>query len=61
VPNDSASNTEGFLSRDTCISSIQMSRLIGTKRAYLYLENPKMHRVFLSKIKSIITVKQLAA
>jgi hypothetical protein len=36
-----ASNTDGFLSRDTSVSSKQLNRPVWTKRAYLQLEKPK--------------------
>jgi hypothetical protein len=38
------SNTDAFLSRDTCVSSTQLNR---PKRAYLLLEIPKLQEVFL--------------
>jgi hypothetical protein len=50
VPDDPASKTEGFFPTDTCISSSQLSRPIWTKRAYIHLENPKLHKVFLQKL-----------
>jgi hypothetical protein len=33
------SNTDGFLSRGTCVSTSQLIGLFGTKRAFLHLEN----------------------
>jgi hypothetical protein len=50
-----ASNTKGFLSRDTCVSSTQLIRPIGAKTAYLHLETPKLQDVFLSETISVLT------
>jgi hypothetical protein len=44
-----ASNLDGILSRDTWVSSTQLSIPIGTKLAYLHLEKPYMQKGFLSK------------
>jgi hypothetical protein len=41
------SNIDGFLLRDTCVSSTQLNRPICNKRGYLHLENPKLQKVFL--------------
>jgi hypothetical protein len=35
--------------------------LFGAKRAYLHLESPNFHQVFLSKVNSVITEKQCSA
>jgi hypothetical protein len=44
------SNTDGFFfSRDTCVFQLSCICLFGTKRAYLHIENPKLHEEFLSK------------
>jgi hypothetical protein len=34
------SNVDGFLWRDTCLSSTHLTSLFGDKRAYLRLETP---------------------
>jgi hypothetical protein len=54
-----ASNTDGFLSRDTCVSSTQLNMPILNKMS-LHLENPDLQEVFLSKTNSILTGKQCA-
>jgi hypothetical protein len=41
------SNTDRFLSRDTCVSSLSCIDLFGTKGVYLDLEKPKLLEVFL--------------
>jgi hypothetical protein len=46
-----ASNIDGVLRRDTCVSSTQLNSLFGESRAYLHLETPKLQEVFLSKTK----------
>jgi hypothetical protein len=53
-----ASNTDGFLSRDTCVSSIQLNKLLCNKRAYVHLEKPKLQKVFLWNVNSVLTGKQ---
>jgi hypothetical protein len=35
-----ASNTDGFLSRDACVASTQLSWLIWNNRAFFHLEKP---------------------
>jgi hypothetical protein len=52
VPN---SDTDGFLSRDTCVMSTQQIVLLVANRAYLHLETPKFQEVFLSKTNSILS------
>jgi hypothetical protein len=53
-----AANIDGFLSRETCVSSTQLNRVFGRNKDYLYLENHKLQDVFLSKTKSSLTGKQ---
>jgi hypothetical protein len=55
-----ASNTDGLLSRDICVSSTQLKGLFGANRAYPHLETPKLQEVFLSKTNSFLTGKQCA-
>jgi hypothetical protein len=55
-----ASDTYGFLSRDTCVSSSQLNRAIWIKRAYLHFEKPNLQAVFLSKTNSVLTGKECA-
>jgi hypothetical protein len=55
-----ASNLDGFLSRDTCVSSTQLNRAIWNKLMFLPLENLDEEAVFLSKTNSIFTGKQCA-
>jgi hypothetical protein len=52
-----ASITNGFLSRYTCVSSIQMKSLFGTKRAYLQIEKHHLQEVFPSNTDSMLTGK----
>jgi hypothetical protein len=48
---DPASNIDGFLIRDPCVSSIFLCRTVWTKKAYLYLETAKLQdEVFLEKL-----------
>jgi hypothetical protein len=44
-----ASYTDGFLWRDTCVSSIKLNRPIWKKMSLLYLVNSDLYEVFLSK------------
>jgi hypothetical protein len=53
-----ASNTDGFLLRDACVSSTHLNRPIWKKRAYLHLEKPKLQKVFLSQTNSVLTGNQ---
>jgi hypothetical protein len=50
-----ASNTKLFLSRETCVSSVQLNSPVWKKRAYLHYEKPKLQEVFLSKTYSILS------
>jgi hypothetical protein len=52
------SDTHGFLSRGTCVSSTQLSVLFGTKWGFLHLENFDLKEEFLSKTNSINTGEQ---
>jgi hypothetical protein len=54
-----ASNIDGFLSRDTCVSSTLLNRCIWYKEIYNHLEKPKLQEVFLSKMYSILTLKHV--
>jgi hypothetical protein len=49
-----ASNIDGFLWRDTCVSSTKLNSLIGSNRAYLHFQYYDLLEVFLSKINSIL-------
>jgi hypothetical protein len=42
-----AANTDGFLSRDTCVSSTQLDRPILKTWALLYFENYDLNEVFI--------------
>jgi hypothetical protein len=55
-----ASNTDGCLWRDPCVSSSLVNRPFGTKRAYQHLEKHTLQEVFLSKTISTLTGKQCA-
>jgi hypothetical protein len=55
-----ASNIDGFLWTNTCVSSTQLIRPILVNRAYLHLENYDFEEVFLSKTNSTLTGKQRA-
>jgi hypothetical protein len=55
-----ASKIDGFLLRDTCISSTHLNRPIGANRDYLHLENWDFQDVLLSKTNSVVTEKQCA-
>jgi len=52
-----ASNTHGFLWRDTCVYPLRWIGLFGAKGAHLHLESPKIQEVFLSKTKAVLTGK----
>jgi hypothetical protein len=43
----SASNTDGFLSRDTCVFQLSGIGLFGTTWAILHVENYDLHEVFI--------------
>jgi hypothetical protein len=45
-----ASDTNGFLLRNECVSSTQLKRPIWTNIASLHHENPKLQEVFIKKI-----------
>jgi hypothetical protein len=47
VVDAAASNIDGFLCSDACVLQLSLIRLIGTKRASLHLEKPKLQEVFL--------------
>jgi hypothetical protein len=49
-----ASNVDGFLWRDTCISSTQLNRPISNKESLSPQEKPKLQEVVLSKTNSIL-------
>jgi hypothetical protein len=49
---------DGFLWRDTFVSSIHLKSPFGAKRTYLQLEIPKWQQVLLSRTNSVITEKQ---
>jgi hypothetical protein len=53
-----AANLDGFLSRDTYVSSLSFIGAFGTKREYLYLEIQKFQDILLSKTNSILTGKE---
>jgi hypothetical protein len=42
-----ASNRDGFLWRDTFVSSTQLIYLLGANRAYLHLKKPNLQKGFL--------------
>jgi hypothetical protein len=54
------SNTDRFLSRDTCVPSAYLIGLSGAKKVYLNLENYDLQEVFLSKTNSVLIWKQYA-
>jgi hypothetical protein len=54
------SNTDGFVLKDTCVSSSYWTGLFGTTRAFLHLENYDWQEEFLSKTMSILNKKQCA-
>jgi hypothetical protein len=54
------SNTDGFVSRDTCVSSSYWTGLLGTTWAFLHLENYDCQEEFLSLTISMLTKKQCA-
>jgi hypothetical protein len=60
VLDPSPSNLDTFLSRDTCVSQIQLKRPIWNKMSLLHLENSDLWEVFLSKTNSVLTVIQCA-
>jgi hypothetical protein len=55
VLNAPASNTDGFLSRDICVSSNSLDRYTWNKMCFLHVENPEFQKVFLSETNSILT------
>jgi hypothetical protein len=55
-----ASNRDGFLWRDTCVSSTQLNRPIRIKRPYPDLETTNLEEVLLKKANSILIGKQCA-
>jgi hypothetical protein len=55
----SASNIDAFLWRDTCVSSTQRNRPIGSKQMYLHFETPKLQEEFLSKLTQFLQVKNV--
>jgi hypothetical protein len=60
VLDDYPSNTDGFPSRDTCISSTQLNRIIKTKESLSLLKKHKLQEVLISKTNSIITGQECA-
>jgi hypothetical protein len=46
VVDAAASNIDGFLCSDACALYLSLIHLIGTKRAYLHLEKPKLPEVW---------------
>jgi hypothetical protein len=52
------SKLDGFLYRDTCVSSTQRSRPVWSKKAFLHLRKYDLQEVFLSKNNSVLTGKQ---
>jgi hypothetical protein len=53
-----ASDTNGFLLRNECVSSTQLKRPIWTNIASLHHENPKLQEVFIKKNSSVLRGKQ---
>jgi hypothetical protein len=53
-----ASNIDGFLWTDTCVSSTQLNRFIWGEYSLSPPETPKLQEVILSKYNSILTWKQ---
>jgi hypothetical protein len=51
------SNTNGFLSRDTCVSLTQLHRPILNQESLLHLEKPKLQKLFLSEMNTVLTCK----
>jgi hypothetical protein len=54
-----ASNLDGFLLRDTCVSSTQLNRPYWTKFAFYLLENHDGEAEFLSKANSFLQENKL--
>jgi hypothetical protein len=54
------SNIDGFLLRNTCVSSTKLYCLFGRKYAFLPLENFDSTTVFLAKTNSILREEQCA-
>jgi hypothetical protein len=50
--------TNGFLSRDICVTSTHQIGIFWTKWALLYLLNSDLEEVFFAKTKSILTGKE---
>jgi hypothetical protein len=55
-----ASNTDGLVWRDTCVSSTQMNRPMWKKQSLSPPEKPMSLKLFLSKINPILMRKQCA-
>jgi hypothetical protein len=51
------SNMEGFLYRDTCVSSTQLKSSIWSKHSLSPPETPMLQEIFLSNTNSILTGK----
>jgi hypothetical protein len=45
-----ASNTDGFVWRDTCVPSNKQNRPIWRNKAYLHLDTPNLQELFLEKL-----------
>jgi hypothetical protein len=55
-----ASNTNGFLFRDTCVSLTQLNRICGTNKAYLNFEKLNLQESIPLKTISVLTGSQCA-
>jgi hypothetical protein len=53
------SHIDDFLWIDTCDSSNQLNKPVGTITAYLHLEKPKLQVVFLSKTRPSLTANHI--
>jgi hypothetical protein len=51
------SKINGFLLRDTCVSSTELNRPVEASRAYLHFENCNLQEVFPSKTNSSLREK----
>jgi hypothetical protein len=57
---DTPSNTDGFLWRDTVFFQLTQIGLFGANRVCLHLQTPKLQEILLSRANSILTGKQCA-
>jgi hypothetical protein len=51
---------DGFLARDTCVSSTHLNSIFGTKQAFLHILSSGVQELFLSKTNSVLIGKEHA-